>query len=68
LIPSFGMIQWLARDHEDEMRKEAEQYSRYEAPALTQRPRLQERLAMALRSWADRLDPEEAYGAELCAD
>jgi hypothetical protein len=68
MIPSFGMIQWLARDHEDEIRKEVDRDSRYDAPARQQRPKLQERVAVALRGLADRLDPEDAYGAELCAD
>jgi len=68
LIPSFGAIQWLARDREDEIRKETEHSSKYEALARPQRIRLQERLAITLRSLADRLDPEESYGAELCAD
>ncbi len=69
MIPPFTMIQWIARDREEELRKEANQMYKYGGAALrTQRPRLQERLAKSLRVLANRLDPKDAYGAELCAD
>jgi hypothetical protein len=69
LIPQFTMIQTIAHDREEELRKEANERYKYGGAALqAQRPRLLERLAKSLRVLADRLDPEDAYGAELCAD
>jgi hypothetical protein len=69
LIPTFTMIQTIAHDREEELRKEANQrYKVGGAPLRAQRPGLHERLAKSLRVLADRLDPEEGYGAELCAD
>lgn len=68
MIPPFATIQWLAHDREEEIRKEVNEYRRYDEIIRAQRPTLPERFALALRSLADRLDPEDPCESELYAD
>jgi len=58
--PPFPMIQQIARDRDDEVRKEANMAYNYSLPARQRR--LQERLAARARAMADQLDPEHSYG------
>lgn len=57
--PSFAMIQLIVRDHEEELRREANRYHNYAAAQGVPRP-LPSRLANVLRLLANRLDPEPA--------
>lgn len=59
MVPSFAMIHWIARDQEEEIRREAAQYYHLSvARTAVGEPRLPARLAILLRHLADRLDPE----------
>jgi len=63
MIPPFAVIQWLARDNEEEIRREA--YKEHFGENAY-RPTLMERLAATLRSMADRLDRQPV--SEPCTE
>lgn len=58
VIPPFAATQWLARDREDEIRREVNQEYTPSRGAQQYQPALQQRFANLLRVLANRVDPE----------
>jgi hypothetical protein len=60
--PSFAMAQWIAREEEEQIRRDADRRNFFGAPAL--QPALPVRFAGVLRTLANRLDPQRPCLAE----